>query len=127
MTLREWLHSSAEYGKKLVDSGLEGARSGQEAFAEEEPVAPFLGRSAQKALMPAAIGVCLGVVVTCPKNRKSAGMAFAAALIGGAVGFGAGFAWESRRLTKSAASGALKNIGKVRDEHWLEKNPIDYA
>jgi hypothetical protein len=27
----------------------------------------------------------------------------------------------------SAASSALKNIGKVRDEHWLAKHPIDYA
>jgi hypothetical protein len=48
-------------------------------------------------------------------------------LLGGALGFGVGVAWESRRLTTSVASGAAKSISKVRDEHWLEKNPIDYA
>jgi len=25
------------------------------------------------------------------------------------------------------ADGALRNIDKARDEHWLEKHPIDYA
>jgi hypothetical protein len=48
-------------------------------------------------------------------------------LLGGAVGFGAGIVWENRNLVASAARGALRNIDKVRDEHWLEKNPIDYA
>jgi hypothetical protein len=48
-------------------------------------------------------------------------------LLGGAIGFGAGVAWESRRFTASVADGALRNIGKVRDEHWLTKHPIDYA
>ncbi|MGA7512914.1 MAG: hypothetical protein WBW46_08460 [Candidatus Sulfotelmatobacter sp.] len=48
-------------------------------------------------------------------------------VLGGAVGFGAGIIWENRRLVASATGGALQNIGKVRDQHWLEKNPIDYA
>ncbi|MGA8149565.1 MAG: hypothetical protein WB952_01210 [Terriglobales bacterium] len=48
-------------------------------------------------------------------------------LLGGAIGLGAGIAWETRCLTARAAGGALKNIGKVRDEHWLTKHPIDYA
>jgi len=25
------------------------------------------------------------------------------------------------------ASKSWKSVGKIRDEHWLEKNPIDYA
>jgi hypothetical protein len=48
-------------------------------------------------------------------------------LLGGAVGFGAGVVWKSRRLVASAANSALRNIGKVRDEHWLTKHPINYA
>jgi hypothetical protein len=48
-------------------------------------------------------------------------------LVGGAIGFMASLIWENRRFTASVVSGALKNIGKVRDEHWLEKHPIDYA
>jgi len=47
--------------------------------------------------------------------------------LGGAIGFGAGLLWESRLLTASVACGALRNIDRVRDEHWLERHPIDYA
>jgi hypothetical protein len=36
-------------------------------------------------------------------------------------------AWESRRLTVSVGDGALRNMGRVRDEHWLDRHPIDYA
>jgi hypothetical protein len=48
-------------------------------------------------------------------------------LLGGAIGFGAGVAWEGRGFTSSVAGGALRNIGKTRDEHWLTRHPIDYA
>jgi len=48
-------------------------------------------------------------------------------LLGSAIGFGAGIAWQDRRLAASVARGALRNIGRVRDEHWLEGHPIDYA
>jgi hypothetical protein len=48
-------------------------------------------------------------------------------LLGGAIGFGLGFAWESRRLTFSALANAFKKIDKVRDDHWFERHPIDYA
>lgn len=52
---------------------------------------------------------------------------FRCGFVGGAIGFGLGIAWENRRLTESITSGALRNISKVRDEHWLESHPIDYA
>jgi len=48
-------------------------------------------------------------------------------MLGGAIGFALGVAWQSRRLAASMTSAALGGMGKVRDEHWLEKNPIDYA
>jgi len=47
--------------------------------------------------------------------------------MGSAIGFGLGLAWKSRGLTESIASSSLHSIGKVRDEHWLESHPIDYA
>jgi hypothetical protein len=48
-------------------------------------------------------------------------------LLGGAIGFGLGLAWSSRRLTASVAEQAFRSMNKVRDEHWLENHPIDYA
>jgi hypothetical protein len=126
MNFYQWEKSNSEYGRKLVHSGLEGARSGQKAFLNERPLAPFLNQSARKALTPAAIGAGLGLLRGCSRN-KSAVTALAYGIVGCAVGFGAGIAWENRLLGRSVISGVLKNIGRVRDEHWLEQNPIDYA
>lgn len=62
------------------------------------------------------------------RNRhKSVRKMLAYSFMGSAIGFSLGLAWKSRRLTESVASGALHSIGKVRDEHWLESHPIDYA
>jgi|ERR1019366_6853770 hypothetical protein len=128
MDLREWSKSSTDYGRKLLDSGIEGARSGREAFLNGESLTPFLSDSVRSALKPAALGACIGVLGSYPGYRqKSISRALAYGLLGGAIGFGAGVAWESRRFTASVADGALRNIGKVRDEHWLTKHPIDYA
>jgi hypothetical protein len=111
-----------------VNSGLKGARSGEEAFLEGRPLAPFLNESVRLALKPAAVGACIGLLGSYPGNRRmSAGRAFAYGLLGGALGFGVGIAWGSRRLAASVAAGAAKSMGRVRDEHWLEQNPIDYA
>ena len=128
MDLRKWSKSNADYGRELLHSGIEGARSGEEAFLHGESLTPFLGESVRSALKPAALGACLGVLGSCPGSReKSISRALAYGLLGGVIGFGAGVAWESRHLTVSAACGALRNVGKVRDEHWLTKHPIDYA
>lgn len=125
--LAQWSKAEVEYGRKVLDSGLEGARSGREAFFEGRSVTPFLTQSVRNALKPAAIGACIGVLSSCPERRRSAFRAIGCGLLGGAIGFAAGLLWESRQLTVSMASGALRNIGKTRDEHWFERHPIDYA
>lgn len=128
MDLREWSKSNAEYGRKLLDSGIEGARSGQEAYLNGKSLTPFLSESVRSALKPAALGACVGVIGSYAGYRqKSIIRSLAYGLLGGAIGLGAGLAWNSRRFTASVAGGAMKNIGKVRDEHWLNKHPIDYA
>jgi hypothetical protein len=127
MTVGEWSKTSVDYGRKLLDSGMEGAHEGEEAFLEGEPLAPFLGEAARKAITPTAVGVCLGILGSRSGRGRSAGKTLAFAVFGGAVGFAIGLGWQSRRLAVSVASGAMKNIEKTRDEHWLERNPIDYA
>lgn len=128
MTLRQWSSSNLHYGRKLLGSGLEGARSGEQAYLGGARLSPLLNRSARIALAPAALGACLGFLGSHPgRPSKSAARAFACGVLGGIVGFGAGVAWDSRRLAASIASGAKKNIGRVRDEHWLDRHPIDYA
>jgi hypothetical protein len=48
-------------------------------------------------------------------------------LLGGVLGFGGGVAWGSREAASAIARRAAKNLGAVRDQHWLEKHPIAYA
>ena len=128
MNLREWSKSSVDYGRKLVDSAVEGARTGEDEFLKDEPLSPYLEESARHALAPALFGACLGMVGGYLGNgRRSRTRALACGFVGGAIGFGAGVIWESRQFGASVAFGAWKSISKARDEHWLEKNPIDYA
>jgi len=128
MNLREWSKSSVDYGRKLVDSAVDGARTGEGKFLNKTPLVPFLNESARRALVPAVVGACLGVLGGYLGNgRRSTPRAFADGLLGGAIGFGAGIIWENRQITASVVAGAWESIGKTRDEHWFEKNPIDYA
>jgi hypothetical protein len=128
MDLRKWSQAEVRYGRKMIDSGLEGARAGEEEFLHGRPLTPFVGKSIRAALIPAAIGACVGLLGGLPVSgkEKTSRMLYLA-LFGGAIGFSAGLAWESRRITKSATQGALENIHKVRDEHWVEKHPVAYA
>ena len=128
MDLREWSKSSAEYGRRLLDSGIEGARSGQERFLDGKSLTPFLSESVRSAFTPAVVGACIAVLGSYPGYRqKSVTRALAFGLLGGAIGLGAGLVWENRRFTATVAGSALRNIGRVRDERWLSKHPIDYA
>lgn len=128
MNLRKWSNSEVEYGRKILGSGLEGVRSGRDAFLNGRRLIPFLDESALRAVTPAVVGACVGALASIPgSGRKSIGRTLLFGLLGGAIGFGAGLAWESRALTESAATEALRNIHRVRDEHWVEKHPVAYA
>lgn len=128
MGLGEWVKSNVDYGRRLVDSGIDGARTGQEEFLDGKPLTPYLGESVKGALVPAAIGVCVGVLAGYPLwKRKSTAVSVAFGLLGGAIGLTTGMAWKSRHLSASVAGGAWKNIGKARDQQWLVKHPINYA
>lgn len=127
MPLQEWLKSNADYSRKLVHSAVEGAHSGEGEFLQGEALAPFLTESARNALRPALIGAFVGALSAYSGNRRKPTKTVALGLLGCAIGFGAAFAWESRRLGTSVARAAWKRISNARDEHWLEENPIDYA
>jgi hypothetical protein len=128
MEPHNWSKSEFEYGRKVLHSALEGARCGEEAFLKGRSLSPFLGEGVRDALMPAAVGACIGLLGSYPgDHRSSMSRALAFGLVGWVLGLGAGVAWKTRGLTECVASNAFRNIGKVRDEHWLESHPIDYA
>ena len=128
MSFLEWSKSSVDYGRKLVDSAVEGGRSGEGEFLQDSSLVPYLGESCRRAVAPAVVGACLGILGGYLVNRRrSTVRVLTDGLLGGMIGFGAGMIWENRQFTASVASGAWKGIGKARDEHWFEKHPIDYA
>jgi len=128
MGLRTWSQSEVEYGRKIVNSGLQGARSGQEAFLQGRPLSGYVRQSVRGACQPAALGAYLGLLASVSgKGHKSLGRSLAFGLLGGAIGFGAGIAWRSRALTASAVRGASRNIHTLRDERWMRKHSIAYA
>jgi hypothetical protein len=128
MNFLEWSKSSVDYGRRLVDSAVEGGRSGEDEFLHDAPLVPYLGESCRRAVAPAVVGACLGILGSyLASRRRSTARVLSDGLLGGVIGFGAGMIWENRQFTASVASGAWKGIGKTRDEHLFEKNPIDYA
>jgi hypothetical protein len=128
MNFLEWSKSSVDYGQKLVNSALVGAHEAEDEFLKEESLASDLSESARHALAPAMVGAFLGALGGSLRNgRRSSTKTLAFGLLGGAIGFGAGMMWENREFAASVASGAWKKINEARDEHWFEKNPIDYA
>lgn len=127
MSFSQWKTSHANYSRKLVHSGLEGAHAGRDEFFRGRALSPFLNETARHAATVAAIGAGIGLLGALSYNRHRSARAVAYGVLGGAIGFGAGVAWESRYLGASVVSAAWKNISRARDEHWLETHPIDYA
>jgi|SRR5579862_1840123 len=127
MLLSEWSKSEVKYGRRLLNSGLEGGRVGREAFLKGRPVSPFFRESFRAALTPAAVGACAAAVTSCATNGRSIGRTLISGILGGFIGLSLGMLWENRFLVTTSAAATLDGIGKVRDEHWLERNPIDYA
>jgi hypothetical protein len=128
MKLVEWSKSSVDYGQKLVSSAIAGANEGEEEFLQNESLAPYLSSSARHAIVPGIVGAYFGVLGgSLGRRRHSTSKTVACGLLGAAIGFGASLIWDSRELTASVASSAWKKVSKTRDEHWFEKNPIDYA
>lgn len=127
MGLHSWSKSNVEYTRKLVHSAAEGAHSGEQAFLRGEPLASYFSLSCRSALGPAVLGAFLGAASGYSADRQKPNRALALGSLGCAVGFAAAVLWQSRRLAASMADGAWNKISKVRDEHWLDRNPINYA
>ncbi|MGI9100885.1 MAG: hypothetical protein ACR2IF_00445 [Terriglobales bacterium] len=128
MDVRQWSRSNAHYGRELVNSGLRGAASGRDSFLQGLRLGPILNDSARRACRSAAAGVFMGLLSGYLANRRrGTANALKYAVAGGALGFGAAMVWRNRCLAASVGSGAIHNMGRARDQHWLERHPIDYA
>ncbi len=119
--------SEIVYSRKLFEAGLNAAVAVRDG-APNQTLAPELVDAVRTACLPAVIGAALGVLTLrlARKGRSGRG-ALVGGLVGAAIGFGGGFGFSLREVTAMIAQGAAKNLGVVRDAHWLEKHPINYA
>ena len=134
MSLHRWLLSNVKpnvrYARKLAFTCAQGAGFGREEFLDGEPLAPFLAEAVRNAVAPAMVGACLGVLggFWNPRNkRQRVARVLSQGLLGGAVGFSAGLAWNTEPLAANVARRSLENTREVRDERWLQRHPINYA
>ncbi len=118
-------HSS--YGRKLVNAGISGIRSGYQEF-DPALASALVASSAEESLKLALTGACLGIVpavLLARRSRTANSIVFGT--LGSVLGFVVGFSWKTRPLTSKLAHSAFHEVRRVKDEHWLETNPIDYA
>jgi hypothetical protein len=124
----ESLRSNLRYGRKLVKSGVSGLSHGREVQLNGQRLSEALAQSARASLGLATLGACAGLLrYYLPARRGRVAKTVACGIVGSAIGFVAGFAWTTRDLTESMARSAAKQMTVVRDEHWLDRHPIDYA
>jgi hypothetical protein len=123
-----WLKSELEYGRDLIHSAVQGARSAREHALATEPVGTMLARSARASLPWAAVGASMGLVAVYSRSKhESIRNQVLFGILGAVIGLGTNVALSTRQLTGEIVHGAVQNIKTVRDAHWLAKHPIDYA
>ena len=119
--------TTVEYGRKLINAGVNGIRNGHTEFTPQKAHA-LVARSAAESAQIALAGACLAVVPGCLLARRSrAANAMLFGAVGSVLGFVAAFSWKTRSLSSSLAHSAAKEVRRAKDEHWLERNPVDYA
>jgi len=111
----------------LVGSGFQGAASAGRLTFRDEPASSVLSHSVQESWKPAAIGACVGVLAAVWKRDAKLSTALLGGIMGSALGLTGGLAWNSRNVTRAVMLGALNSVNMVRDERWLELNPINYG
>jgi hypothetical protein len=117
-----------QYGKALASSCINGLRRGKDSYLKGQPLPKMLRQSARSSLAMAAIGFSAGLLqLGFGARRRRIPRGIVVGTIGAGLGFCAAFTWKTRLLAHSMAHGAAKDIGVARDEHWLARNPIDYA
>jgi len=115
---------SIDYGRELLHAGIDGIRNG-ERVAMTSTAQRHIADSARQALGAAVVGGSIALVVC--KLLDSRRLRLAPAFACGTAAFCADFLWRTRSISSNVVAYAEREISKVRDQHWLESHPIDYA
>ncbi len=121
------IRGELQYGRELLNSGLSGLRRGRDSHLHGQPLSGVLSESARGAIGLAAIGTCAALFGSCFSRRDRRAKVVGYGVAGSVIGLLVGLAWKTRELTACMGRSALKEMSTVRDEHWLQNHPIDYA
>jgi len=128
MSISEKIKSNIAYGQELLESGVEGAKEARKATLEAPETTDLISVAAQESWQGATIGVLAGAIFgVLTDDRKPLRGVITGGLLGAVAGFAGSFAWKTRPITSNMVPGASKRIGTVRNQHWLDKNPINYG
>jgi hypothetical protein len=128
MRAEQSLRSNLNYGRRLVKSGVAGLFHGRDEHLQGQALSQVLTRSMRASLALTALGAGTGLLrYYLPARRARLAKTIASGFAGGAIGFALAFAWKTRGLAESMSCSAVKQMNVVRDQHWLDRHPIDYA
>lgn len=114
--------NTIEYGRALVQAGVTGVQQAQPA---PEDLRLQLAHATSSGIKAAAVSGGIALLgCKLGHNRTRIGRT---ALVFAGCAFCAEFLWKSRAVSANLISGVRKEVSKVRDQHWLESNPVDYA
>lgn len=92
--------SNLEYGKELVESGLEGASEARRAVLRPRKPPTFFPLPQKKSWQAASFGVLVGAVVgALVDDLRPVRGVIAGGILGALMGYGGSFAWQTRPLT----------------------------
>jgi hypothetical protein len=111
------------YCKQLVGAARDGIVS---AHGETHGVM-FVPPLRKIAWIWTVSGAIAGIVGMQLARRKPASRLAIGSVAGSFAGLAAATVWASSDFAKLAGRCSARRISAVRDAHWLESNPIDYA
>ena len=112
-----------DYGRELVHAGMDGIREGERLVAHSPQV--HFSSSARQSLKTAILGGTVALVAC--KVIHGRKFSLAPVFACGTAAFCADFFWRTRDVRSRIVECAEREISRVRDRHWLDSHPIDYA
>jgi hypothetical protein len=109
---------------QLTRAGWQGAASARQETNPARLAPPSMSATCASAAIGAAAGILAAQLAG--KRQRASAVAIGGT-VGSIVGVGASAAWSARHVSRAAARAALCRVNALRDAHWLELNPIDYA
>jgi hypothetical protein len=123
MAHSSFIADSFDYGRELLHAGIDGIKAGERLSLRSPDV--HIAKSAGQSLVAAAVGGTVALILCKVTDRRRRVLQTMVAC--GTAAFCADFICRTRNVSSKMIECAEKEIGKVRDQHWLESNPIDYA